>query len=168
MMDSMNRRRPATAPDLGHVLFPVMKPILIMLLCASTALAQAPSTTPHATLSPAASPSVSPMASPAASASAKPEATKPDNTKKNAEEDLTAEQQGGSPADREMTKNIRRAIVKTDSLSSMAKNIKVITIDGKVTLKGPVHSEQEKTAIGSLAEKAAGKGKVINQLEVKK
>ncbi|XHR29673.1 MAG: BON domain-containing protein [Chthoniobacteraceae bacterium] len=94
--------------------------------------------------------------------------TKPDNTKKNATEQLTAEEQGGSEADREITKNIRREIVKNDSLSMTAKNIKVITIDGKVTLRGPVHSEQEKTAIASIAEKAAGKEKVANHLEIKK
>lgn len=58
--------------------------------------------------------------------------------------------------------------MKADSLSAMAKNIKVITIDGKVTLRGPVHSEQEKQSIASMAEKVAGTGTVNNQLEVKK
>jgi len=94
--------------------------------------------------------------------------TKPDNTQRNETEKVTAEDQGGSATDREMTKKIRQEIVKTESLSAMAKNIKVITIDGKVTLRGPVHSEQEKTAIGSIAEKAAGAEKVTNELEVKK
>lgn len=95
------------------------------------------------------------------------QAVKPDNTKRNATEEMTAEDQGGSSADRDMTKNIRRSIMGAD-LSAMAKNVKVITLDGKVTLKGPVHSDQEKTTIGSLAEKAAGTGKVSNELEVKK
>ena len=104
-----------------------MKNILIVLLVASTALAQAQDQQP----------------------------TKPDNTKKNATEELTAEEQGGSASDREMTKNIRREMVKNDSLSAMAKNIKVITIDGKVTLRGPVHSEQEKMTVASIAEKIA-------------
>jgi hyperosmotically inducible periplasmic protein len=93
---------------------------------------------------------------------------KPDNTKKNAAEQVTAEEQGGSASDREVTKNIRREIVKNDTLSAMAKNVKVITIDGKVTLRGPVHSEQEKMTIASIAEKIVGKEKVTNKLEVKK
>ncbi len=117
-----------------------MKNILIVLLIASAAFAQAQDQQP----------------------------VKPDNTKKNATEQLTAEEQGESASDREITKNIRREIVKNDSLSATAKNIKVITIDGKVTLRGPVHSEQEKTAIATIAEKAAGKDKVANHLEIKK
>ena len=117
-----------------------MKNILIVLLVASTGLAQAQDQQP----------------------------TKPDNTKKNATEQVTAEEQGGSASDREMTKNIRREMIKNDSLSAMAKNSKVITIDGKVTLRGPVHSEQEKMTIASIAEKVAGKEKVTNHLEVKK
>lgn len=118
----------------------VMKNTLIILLLASTAVAQTPDS----------------------------QAPKPDNTRKNAAEQTTAENQGGSPEDREITKNIRRSIVKTDALSSMAKNIKVITINKNVTLRGPVRSEQEKATIGSLAEQAAGQGKVANHLEVKK
>lgn len=118
----------------------VMKNILSVLLLASTAIAQPQDQ----------------------------QSTKPDNTKKNATEQVTAEQQGGSASDRDMTKNIRREMVKNDSLSAMAKNVKVITVDGKVTLRGPVHSEQEKTAIASIAEKIAGPGKVTNKLEIKK
>lgn len=94
--------------------------------------------------------------------------TAPDNTGKNATQQLTAEEQGGSESDRETTKNIRRELMKNDSLTSTAKNVKVITIGGKVTLRGPVHSEQEKTAVAAAAEKMVGKGKVTNQLEVKK
>ena len=119
-----------------------MKNILIVLLLASTGVALAQSSDEQA--------------------------SKPDNTKKNATEQLTAEEQGGSATDRDMTKNIRREMVKNDSLSAMAKNIKVITIDGKVTLRGPVHSEQEKGTIESITEKIAGKGKVTNELEIKK
>ena len=94
--------------------------------------------------------------------------TKPDNTRKNATEQLTAQNQGGASGDREVTRNIRRSLVKTDSLSSMGKNVKVITVNGHVTLRGPVHSEQEKKTIEPIAEKFAGKGKVDNKLEVKK
>ncbi len=94
--------------------------------------------------------------------------TKPDNTKQNATEELTAEEQGGSASDRELTTNIRREIIKNDSLSATAKNVKIITIDGKVTLRGPVNSDAEKKTIASIAEKIAGKGKITNKLEVKK
>lgn len=155
MMDSTNGGAPASGRPAPSVFALAMKHIFTLVLLASTAMAQ--TQTPSAT--------VSPSATATATAS---QTVKPDNTRKNAKEDLTAEQQGGSAADREMTKNIRRGLMKNDSLSSMAKNIKIITIEGKVTLRGPVHSEQEKAMAGSIAEKAAGKGKVMNQLEVKK
>ncbi len=54
------------------------------------------------------------------------------------------------------------------SLSTYAHNVKIITQDGQVTLKGPVHSEEEKTAIASkAAEAAGGQDKVTNQITVK-
>ena len=95
------------------------------------------------------------------------QAVNPDNTRRNAAEQTTAENQGGSAADREMTKTIRASLMRESKLSTLAKNVKIITVGGNVTLRGPVHSEQEKADIGALAEKAAGKGKVTNQLEVK-
>lgn len=92
----------------------------------------------------------------------------PDNTGRNATEQVTAENQGGSAIDRDLTRNIRRSLVKTGSLSSTAKNVKVITVDRKVTLRGPVDSKQEKMEVNSIAERIAGKGMVNNQLSVKK
>lgn len=96
--------------------------------------------------------------------------TKADNTKTNKEmrnkQEVSADQQGNSEADRKMTQEIRRAIVKDKSLSSYGHNVKVITKDGKVTLKGPVRSAKEKQEIGRLAAKAAGKAKITNDLEV--
>jgi osmotically-inducible protein OsmY len=79
---------------------------------------------------------------------------------------LTPMDQGGSESDRELTANIRRAIVKDDTLSTNAHNVKIVTVDSVVTLRGPVKSAAEKAAIGSTAAKAPGVKRVDNQLEV--
>jgi osmotically-inducible protein OsmY len=80
---------------------------------------------------------------------------------------LTPGDQGKSEADRETTRNVRKAIMGNDSLSTMAKNIKIITIDGKVTLRGPVKSADEQSTIASLVQNTTGVTSVDNQLEVK-
>ncbi len=94
----------------------------------------------------------------------------PDNTKTNQGDSnkgaTTADQQKMNAADRNITKEIRSSIMKDKSLSTYAHNIKVITQDGKVTLKGPVRSEDEKAAIESKAVAIAGANNVTNQLEV--
>jgi hyperosmotically inducible protein len=94
----------------------------------------------------------------------------PDNSKTNQRDrdqsSPTADQQKMNPADHDITKKIRSAIHNDKSLSSYAHNIKVITQDGKVTLKGPVRSDEEKTNIESKATAVAGEGKVTDQLEV--
>jgi osmotically-inducible protein OsmY len=69
-------------------------------------------------------------------------------------------------SDRDLAKQIRRDIVKDDSLSTYAHNVKVIVQNGTVTLKGPVRSEEEKQAVESKATAIAGDGKVTNQLAV--
>jgi hyperosmotically inducible periplasmic protein len=79
---------------------------------------------------------------------------------------LTPEDQGGSDADRDMTRRIRRAIVETKGLSVDARNIKIITVNGKVTLRGPVANEQERKTINDVVHKM-GITSVNNQLEVK-
>jgi hyperosmotically inducible periplasmic protein len=89
-----------------------------------------------------------------------------DNTKTNKGSSPTADQQQMDPADREITKKIRKAIHQDNSLSVYAHNIKIITQGGKVTLKGPVHSEEEKTSIAAKAVAVAGDGNVTNQLDV--
>jgi hyperosmotically inducible periplasmic protein len=98
-------------------------------------------------------------------------AAPPDNTDVNErdsdEDTLTPIDQGGSEGDRKITQQIRQAVMDDDSLSFTAKNVKIITVDGKVTLRGPVKSEQERTAIGAAAKKVAG-ARVDNQLEVAK
>jgi hyperosmotically inducible protein len=65
-----------------------------------------------------------------------------------------------------LTQDIRRAVTKDDSLSTMAQNIKIISVDGVVTLSGPVESEVEQKQVAALAERIAGSGKVQNQLEI--
>ena len=94
----------------------------------------------------------------------------PDNTKTNQGDAnkgaTTADQQKMNAADRTITKEIRSSIMKDKSLSTYAHNIKIITQDGKVTLKGPVRSEDEKAAIESKAVAIAGANNVTDQLEV--
>ena len=94
------------------------------------------------------------------------QATAPDNTKQNAQASPTADQQKSNESDRELTKNVRRAITQDKALSTEAHNVKVITQNGQVTLKGPVKSEEEKQAIGSKATEVAGQGNVVNDLTV--
>lgn len=79
---------------------------------------------------------------------------------------LTPGDQGGSEADREITRRIRRALSSNDQLSTDAKNIKVITLDGKVTLRGPVNSPEEQKTIDSIVKDNGGTA-VDDQLEVK-
>jgi hyperosmotically inducible protein len=78
----------------------------------------------------------------------------------------TAQQQKLNSADREATRNIRKSIVADKSLSTYGHNVKVITQDGKVTLRGPVHSQQEKDAIESKAAAVVGKENVTSYLDV--
>ena len=90
-----------------------------------------------------------------------------DNTAKNKDQNPpTADQQKMNPADREITHKIRKSIHEDKSLSTYAHNIKVITQDGKVTLRGPVRTEEEKSAIQGKAVAVAGDGNVSNQLEI--
>jgi osmotically-inducible protein OsmY len=96
--------------------------------------------------------------------------TAPDNTKVNARDrqkaQKTADQQGSSSADLETTRQIRKAILADKSLSTNAHNVKIITTDGVVTLKGPVTTEAEKKAIETKATEVAGAGKVKSQIAV--
>ena len=94
-----------------------------------------------------------------------------DNTGKNVRdrgETVTPTDQGGSAADRELTANIRKAIVDDDNLSMNAKNVKIVTRDGQVTLRGPVKSTEEKAAIEAKATQVAGVKRVDNQLEIER
>jgi hyperosmotically inducible protein len=91
----------------------------------------------------------------------------PDNTKKNKDQTSpTADQQKMNPSDRAITQKIRKAIHEDQSLSTYAHNVKIITQDGKVTLRGPVRSEEEKTNLQAKAVAVAGEQNVTNQLEI--
>ena len=99
------------------------------------------------------------------------EKTKPDNTAVNERdrsgETKTSGDQSNSSADLKTTRAIRQALMKDGELSTTAKNIKVITANGHVTLRGPVKTAQEKSKIDQLAKSAAGGAQVDNQLDVK-
>jgi hyperosmotically inducible protein len=99
------------------------------------------------------------------------EASKVDNTRKNLPSEhkdaIRADQQGNSKEDVEVTRKIRRSIAMDKSLSTYAQNIKVITNNGVVFLKGPVKSQEEKDALGVKAMEIAGAEKVHNDLVVK-
>jgi hyperosmotically inducible periplasmic protein len=93
--------------------------------------------------------------------------TAPDNTKKNKDQTgPTADQQKMNPADRAITQKIRKAVHDDTGLSTYAHNIKIIAQDGKVTLRGPVRSEDEKSNLQAKAVAVAGRENVTNQLEV--
>jgi len=94
-----------------------------------------------------------------------------DNTKVNQRDknkaEPTADQQKENQPDRELARQIRRSIVQDKSLSSYAHNVKIIAQNGVVTLKGPVRSDEEKTAVEAKASEIVGADKVTSQLEVK-
>ncbi|MDQ6707467.1 MAG: BON domain-containing protein [Acidobacteriota bacterium] len=96
---------------------------------------------------------------------------KPDNTKVNKRDRkpaaVTADQQKMNSGDRDITRKIRRAVYADKSLSTYAHNVKIVTENGMVTLKGPVHSEEEKKTIEAKATEIAGAGKVTNNISVK-
>jgi len=99
-----------------------------------------------------------------------PAAADADNTARNQRDRDASTQTSGdqaeNPADREISANIRKAVVADDSLSTNAHNGKIITSNGMVTLRGPVKSAQEKAAIEAKAKQVAGVTSVDNQLEV--
>src|SRR6202035_1929936 len=96
----------------------------------------------------------------------------PDNTKVNKRDrdrsEPTADQKKANASDRDLTKKIRQSIVADKTLSTYAHNVKVISQNGVVTLKGPVRSEEEKKAIESKAMDIVGSGgKVNDEMSVK-
>ncbi len=99
-----------------------------------------------------------------------PQQPSADNTKNNKGDQssgaMTADQQKMNSTDRDLTKKIRMALHHDSSLSNYAHNIKIISQDGKVTLKGPVRSDDEKSAVEAKATEVAGQGNVMNQLTV--
>jgi len=96
--------------------------------------------------------------------------TSADNTKVNKRDRqtnaVTADQQKNGKSDVQITADIRKALVDDKDLSTYAHNVKIVTRNGTVTLKGPVRSADEKKAIESKAEEVAGSGKVKSMISV--
>jgi hyperosmotically inducible protein len=94
-----------------------------------------------------------------------------DNTKINERDrnpnQPTADQQPNNRSDRDITQQVRQAIIADKTFSTYAHNVKVITQNGQVTLKGPVRSDDEKRAVEAKAAAIAGDGKVTSELTVK-
>ena len=96
--------------------------------------------------------------------------TAPDNTERNVQDrsgaTLTPGDQSESKADLDLTQRVRQAVVADESLSTNAHNVKIITSNGVVTLRGPVNSAEEKATIDAKAQQIAGATKVNNHLEI--
>jgi osmotically-inducible protein OsmY len=94
-----------------------------------------------------------------------------DNTRTNVRDrnpnEPTADSQRTNMSDRDITRQIRQSLAKDNSLSSYAHNIKVVTQNGEVTLKGPVRSGEEKRAVEEKAAAVAGQDKVNSELDIK-
>ena len=96
----------------------------------------------------------------------------PDNTKVNERDRNAATPTPGdqqeNESDLKITQHVRQAVMADGSLSFTAKNVKIITQNGTVTLRGPVKTAEERAAIEAAARKVAGVTRVDNQIEVKK
>lgn len=101
-----------------------------------------------------------------------PANTAPDNTGVNERDrdgaNKTPIDQNENKTDVKITADIRMKIVNQEGMSIDARNVKIITQDGKVTLRGPVASEDEKATVEGFAKNVAGDGNVTSQLEVVK
>jgi hyperosmotically inducible periplasmic protein len=97
-------------------------------------------------------------------------AQQPDNSKVNQRDRntsaVTADQQGNSKADVERTAAIRKAVTAQKNLSTYGKNVKIVTLNNQVTLRGPVRDQSERDLIGRLATDVAGSANVKNELEI--
>jgi hyperosmotically inducible protein len=93
--------------------------------------------------------------------------TAPDNSNQNKNQNPTAENQSNTQSDRITTAKIRKAITADKTLSTYAHNVKIITLNGAVTLKGPVKSDEEKQKVASLAANIVSANKVTDELTVK-
>ena len=101
---------------------------------------------------------------------APPSQTAPDNTGRNVRDrggdTVTPGDQSNNTADLNLTQQIRQTIMADKSLSTNAKNVKIITANGVVTLRGPVNTPQEKATIEAKAQRIAGANNVDSQLEI--
>lgn len=88
------------------------------------------------------------------------------NARDAAGDKVTPLDQSHAESDVELTRSIRKMLVDDDTLGTNAQNVKVITVDGKVTLRGPVANVKEQARIVAIANQAAGPDRVVNELEV--
>lgn len=95
-----------------------------------------------------------------------PKPTKPDNTRMNKEAGQTADQQKENKGDRTLAQQVRKAVMSDKALSTYGHNVKIISQNGTVTLRGPVRTEEEKAAIEAKAKEVAGVTAVNNELTV--
>jgi hyperosmotically inducible protein len=93
--------------------------------------------------------------------------TAPDNSNQNKNHAQTADDQTNAKSDRLITQKVRKAIMADKTLSTYAHNVKIVTVNGAVTLKGPVQSEEEKQKVASEAGNAVSADKITNELTVK-
>jgi osmotically-inducible protein OsmY len=97
--------------------------------------------------------------------------TPPDNTKVNERDRTknatTADQAKDNANDRDLMQKIRQSVMGDKSLSTYAHNVKVVAQHGKVTLKGPVRTEEEKKTVERMAVDVAGQDNVVNEITVK-
>ena len=112
-----------------------------------------------------------PTTSPAAAdrtavSDAKPADNSTHNSRDVAGGNLTPLDQSHANADVEITRSIRKMLVDDDTLGTNAQNVKVVTIDGKVTLRGPVATADEQARVVAIAKQAAGADRVANELQV--
>ena len=98
-------------------------------------------------------------------------AAQPDNTARNVRDrenrTVTPLDQGNSKSDVSITAQIRKEIIATENMSVNARNVKIVTINGRVSLRGPVNTDDEKRLVGEIANRIARSENVDNQLEVK-
>jgi hyperosmotically inducible protein len=94
----------------------------------------------------------------------------PDNTKSNktdlSNRQVTADAQKENEADRGLVQRIRKSLMAQKDLSTYAHNVKIVALNGQVTLNGVVRSDDEKSKVAGLAEEVAGKQNVVNDLKV--
>jgi len=96
--------------------------------------------------------------------------TAPDNSKQNSTDSVnktaTADIQKNDKADLQLTRQIRARVIADKSLSTYAHNIKIVAVDGNVTLNGVVRTQQEKDSIEAKAQPFVTNGSLVNNLKV--
>jgi hyperosmotically inducible periplasmic protein len=107
------------------------------------------------------------IGAPSAFAQSSPEVA-PDNAKNNKAYTnvANADSQPNNATDLDLTKRIRQSVMADKSLSTYAHNVKIVTVNGSVTLNGVVRSEDEKGAVEKKATDIAGQSRVTNDLKV--